>query len=69
MKIRYFFLGALGSVVLLGCASQKESVVQSSTDVTNKDVHSQEELQKTGQSDTGAALEKVDPSIQMTGPH
>lgn len=68
MKIQYFLV-VLASVVLSGCASQKESVVQSSTDVTNKDVHSQEELQKTGQSDTGAALEKVDPSIQTTGRH
>lgn len=58
---------AVASVVLSGCASQKESVVESSTDATTKRVHTQEELQKTGQSETGPALEKVDPSVQTSG--
>ena len=71
MKILYisFVAAAITSVVLSGCASQKESVTQSSTDATEKRVHTQAELQKTGQSETGPALEKVDPSIQTSDRH
>jgi PBP1b-binding outer membrane lipoprotein LpoB len=69
MKIPYISLIAVASVALSGCASQKESVTQSSTDTTNKRVHTQAELQKTGQSETGPALEKVDPSIQTSDRH
>ena len=68
MKISYISLVifAIAGVVLSSCASQKETVVQS-TGPTNKTIHTQEELQKTGQSETGPALEKVDPSIQTSG--
>jgi outer membrane biogenesis lipoprotein LolB len=61
---------ALASMGLSGCANpnKKETMVQS-PDTTNKRVHTQEELQKTGQSETGPALEKVDPAVQVTGPH
>ena len=69
MKIQHLFLVAIGSVMLSGCANQKETVVESTTDQTQKRVHTQEELQKTGQSETGPALEKVDPAVQTTGPH
>lgn len=67
MKIQYFFLAAIVSFVLSGCASEKESITTTRTDSTTKRVHTQEELRKTGQSETGAALEKVDPSIQTSG--
>jgi outer membrane biogenesis lipoprotein LolB len=65
MKLKYFFLGAIASCVLFGCAKEKEIMVQS-TDQTQKRVHTQEELKKTGETETGAALEKVDPAVQVS---
>jgi outer membrane biogenesis lipoprotein LolB len=67
MKIQYFAFVAIVSFVLSGCAKDKETMVQSSTDQTQKRVHTQEELRKTGQSETGAALEKVDPAVRTSG--
>ena len=67
MKIQYFALVAVASFVLPGCAKDKETMVQSPTDQTKKRVHTQEELLKTGQSETGAALEKVDPAVRTSG--
>lgn len=67
MKITYVLVVALCSVVLSGCAKDKETMVQSSTDQTQKRVHTQEELRKTGETQTGPALEKVDPSVQTSG--
>jgi outer membrane biogenesis lipoprotein LolB len=58
---------AVASLVLSGCASEKASTTAPQADLTNKRVHTQEELQKTGQSDTGAALEKVDPAVRTSG--
>ena len=66
MKLKYFFLGAIASCVLFGCAKDKETMVQSTTDQTQKRVHTQAELTKTGQSETGPALEKVDPAVQIS---
>lgn len=66
MKIQYVLVVALGSFVLSGCAKDKETMVQA-TDQTQKRVHTQEELRKTGQTETGAALEKVDPAVQTSG--
>ena len=67
MKIRYISLIASASVALSGCANQKETMVQSTPDQTQKRVHTQEELRKTGETQTGPALEKVDPSVQVSG--
>jgi hypothetical protein len=67
MQIPYISLIAIASVALSGCANQKETMVQSTTDQTQKRVHTQEELRKTGETQTGPALEKVDPSIQVSG--
>jgi PBP1b-binding outer membrane lipoprotein LpoB len=67
MKIPYISLIAVASVALSGCASQKESMV-TTTDQTQKRVHTQEELRKTGETQTGPALEKVDPAVQTSGP-
>jgi PBP1b-binding outer membrane lipoprotein LpoB len=66
MKISYISLIAVASVALSGCASQKESMV-TTTDQTEKRVHTQEELKKTGETQTGPALEKVDPAVQVSG--
>jgi outer membrane biogenesis lipoprotein LolB len=68
MRIQYFFLVVIASVALSGCASQKESVTESTTDQTQKRVHTQEELKKTGESQTGPALEKTDAAVRISHP-
>jgi len=67
MKIPYISLIASASVALSGCANQKETMTQSTTDQTQKRVYTQEELRKTGETQTGPALEKVDPAVQVSG--
>jgi hypothetical protein len=69
MKIPYISLIASACLVLSGCANQKETMTQSTTDRTQKTVHTQEELRKTGETQTGPALEKVDPAVQVSGQH
>jgi hypothetical protein len=71
MKIQYVFLVSIVSVVVAGCVTEttRSRPMASTTDQTKKRVHTQEELQKTGQTDTASALQKVDPSIQTSGPH
>jgi len=69
MKIPYISLIAVSSVAFSGCANQKETMTQSTTDQTQKRVHTQEELRKTGETETGRALEKVDPAVQISGQH
>lgn len=43
MKVQYILAVALGSLVLSGCAKDKETMVQT-TDQTQKRVHTQEAL-------------------------
>ena len=66
MKIQYFFAVALISFVLSGCAKDRETMVQT-TDQTEKRTHTQQDLQKTGESETGAALEKTDAAVRTSG--
>jgi hypothetical protein len=70
MKTRTFAfcVVALGSLVLSGCATNTTTTTTAETDETKKRVHTREELKKTGESETGPALEKVDPSVRTTGP-
>jgi hypothetical protein len=71
MKTRYFAACALAlaSLVLSGCATQTTTATTTATetDQTLKRVHTQEELKKTGEPETAAALEKVDPSVRVSG--
>ena len=70
MKTRYFACGflALAGLALSGCATDTETTTTTAqTDQTKKRVHTQEELRRTGESETGPALEKVDPSIRTSG--
>jgi outer membrane biogenesis lipoprotein LolB len=62
-------LVALASFILSGCtaATETTTTTQSQTDPAKR-VHTQEELRKTGQTETGPALEKVDPAVQSSGP-
>jgi outer membrane biogenesis lipoprotein LolB len=68
MKILFgsFVILAGASFLLSGCASDPTTSTPA-TDPTRKRVYTQEELKKTGQSETGPALEKVDPAIQTSG--
>ena len=66
MKIQSFFVIVVVSFVLSGCARDREAMVQT-TDQTQKRVHTQEELKKTGESETGAALEKTDAAVRTSG--
>jgi hypothetical protein len=70
MKTRYFVLClfAVGGLVFSGCTTDTTTTTQTQTDQTTKRVHTQEELRKSGQSETGAALEKTDPAVRMSGP-
>ena len=65
MKIQNWFLVAVAGLALSSCASHKESMV-TKTDQTEKRVHTQEELKKTGESQTGPALEKTDAAVQTS---
>jgi outer membrane biogenesis lipoprotein LolB len=60
---------ALAAFVLSGCAATNETVTttQAQTDPAKR-VHTQEELRKTGQSETGPALERTDAAVQTSGP-
>jgi len=71
MKTHHVVLGALAlaGFIFSGCTTTTETTktTQSQTDPTKR-VHTQEELRKTGQSETGPALEKVDPAVRTSGP-
>ena len=68
MKTRYFLgLIAIGSFAFAGCATETTSTAQTQTDQTTTRVHTQEELRKSGESQTGPALEKTDPAIRTEG--
>jgi PBP1b-binding outer membrane lipoprotein LpoB len=58
---------AVGALALAGCATETTTTTQTQTDQTTKRVHTQEELRKTGESQTGPALEKTDASIRING--
>lgn len=66
MKIQHIFHIVIASLFLSGCASKKETMVESTTDQTQKRVHTQEELRKTGETQTGPALEKTDAAVRMS---
>ena len=57
----------LSALALAGCASETTTTTQTQTDQTTTRVHTQEELRKTGESQTGPALEKTDASIRIDG--
>ena len=70
MKTRSLALGllAVAGLALASCATTETTTTTTAeTDTTTKKVHTREELRKTGESETGAALEKVDPSIRTSG--
>ena len=72
MKTRYlaFCALALASLMLSGCATHTHTATTTTpeTDPTLKRTYTQEQLRKTGEPETAAALEKVDPSVRTSGP-
>ena len=71
MKTRYLAACCLATVALMfsGCATDTTTTTTTTaeTDLTKKRVHTQTELKKTGESETGEALEKVDASVRTSG--
>jgi hypothetical protein len=66
MKTRSLFAAlVLSSFGFAGCAADT-ATTQTQADQTTKRVHTQEELRKTGETETGPALEKVDPSVNVS---
>jgi hypothetical protein len=70
MKIHCLALGlvSVGGLVFSGCVTDTTTTAQTRTDQTHKRVYTQEELKASGQSETGAALEKIDPAVSRPGP-
>ena len=72
MKTRHlaFCLLAFATLALSGCATDTTTTTTTAaeTDQTKKRTHTREELRKTGESETGPALEKVDPAVRTSGP-
>lgn len=68
MKTSYFAALLLSALALAGCTTTT-TTTQTQTDPTKTRVHTQEELRKTGETQTGPALEKSDAAIRTTGPH
>ena len=70
MKTRYFASCCLAIVALVfaGCATDTTTTTTTTeTDQTKKRVHAQTDMKKTGESETGEALEKVDASVRTSG--
>ena len=71
MKIQLIALGTLAAANLLlsGCVTETATTTttQTETDQTKKRVHTQEDLRKTGRSETGPALEASDATVRTTG--
>ena len=68
MKTHFFLtLVVLSGLALGGCATETATTTQTTTDQTTTRVHTQEELRKTGESQTGPALEKTDAAIRTEG--
>ena len=68
MKTRSFLgLIAIGNLAVAGCTTEPTTTTQTQTDQTTTRVHTQDELRKTGESQTGPALEKTDAAVRTEG--
>lgn len=65
MSTGSFFTVLILSALLSSCASTTTTTTQTQTDQTKTRVHTQEELRKTGETETGPALEKTDPAVRI----
>jgi hypothetical protein len=65
-----FLLGVVGLLAMFtiaGCANQHSSVPAVSGTNPTARTYTGEELEKTGQPNTGRALEAADPAVQVPG--
>ena len=63
-----FSIAFCASFMLAGRATDTTTTTtQASTDPTTTRVHTQDELRKTGESQTGPALEKTDAAVRIDG--
>jgi len=66
MRTRYLCAVFAVSVGFLSGCTSTTTTTQSQTDQTKKRVHTQEELRKSGETETGPALEKTDPAVRIS---
>lgn len=68
-RILSFCILTLATVGLSGCATDTTTTTTTTAEVdqTKKRVHTHDKLKKTGESETGEALEKVDASVRTSG--
>ena len=57
---------ALSLVSFCGCANQTSATASSASNPTRR-TYSQDELSKTGRTQTGEALQAIDPSVGLSG--
>jgi outer membrane murein-binding lipoprotein Lpp len=57
--------GAMGAIMLSGCASHETTTTTSTANPARR-TYSNSQLNKTGQPDTAGAIEAVDPDAQIT---
>lgn len=59
------------SVILAGCTTTTTTERTAATEVRHernrKDVYTQEQMRRTGEQSPGAALEKLDPAVTISG--
>jgi PBP1b-binding outer membrane lipoprotein LpoB len=70
MKTKMLVVACLSGLAITwaGCANQATTTASNTAKREPLQwTHSQEELQKTGRTQTGDALQAVDPSVQTTG--
>lgn len=70
MKTRYLTLCLLtiAGLGLSGCATETTTTTTTAAHTDpNARVHTQKQMKKTGESETGEALEKVDASVTTSG--
>ena len=67
MKLQYLILVVIAGLALSSCANQKETMVVTTNDQTETRAHTRDELKKTGETQTGPALEKADAAVQGSG--
>jgi hypothetical protein len=64
MKTLLLVAGAMGAIMLSGCASHETTTTTTANPASR--TYSRSELNKTGQPDTAGAIQAVDPDAQIT---
>jgi hypothetical protein len=64
MKTLLLIAGAMGAIMLSGCATHETTTTTTANPARR--TYSRSELNQTGQPDTAGAIEAVDPGAQIT---